>query len=419
MARTLKGFTAKHTGMLSVRPVPAPEGVYSYPVYVRDGDRKRLLVWRPRGDAVSDPLAPIGVPTTYEQWGSPPVTLVRRSVGSDIISTADGHTLARVQLVSAGAVEYDAGLTTIESTTGVMDRWAAAAKPRATTLECRTRTAEDFRTLRTMCEQARYLVVCHDQDACTIPGCTVDPVRVVAVSKAKAEQTESRLRGTAEWVLTVTERDPKILHGRNEDTGVPCVTWAEWLQFEADWAAGKIPDAGLTYWWGAPGGSDDTVIGSEAAGVTPDGRPVRWAQGRNIHASLGKYGFRRAVGGHSMTGTVWVRGRNGAALDATRVHLQLVVADGPTDAAGRNFSAGRMTRDSAPDAAGWYKLVASGIPVPTARPYATPAIVNEREEPIEFGGLTMSDDQANDGASLATRTYDGVCRLLAGMPGDN
>ena len=118
-----------------------------------------------------------------------------------------------------------------------------------------------------------------------------------------------------------------------------------------------------------------------------------------------------------MTGTVWVRGRNGAALDATRVHLQLVVADGPTAAADRNFSAGVMTRDAVPDAAGWYKLVASGIPIPATRPYATPAIVNEREEQIEFGGLSMSDDQVNAGKSLATRSYDDVCRLLAGMPG--
>ena len=78
-----------------------------------------------------------------------------------------------------------------------------------------------------------------------------------------------------------------------------------------------------------------------------------------------------------------------------------------------------MTRDAAPDAAGWYKLVASGIPVPAARPYATPAIVNEREEQIEFGGLSVSDDQANAGKSLATRSYDDVCRLLAGMPGDD
>ena len=120
-----------------------------------------------------------------------------------------------------------------------------------------------------------------------------------------------------------------------------------------------------------------------------------------------------------MTGTVWVRGRGGAALDVGRVHLQLVVADGPTDAAGRSFSAGVVTRDAAPDPAGWYKLVASGIPVPAARPYSTPAIVNEQEGPIEFGGLSLSDDQANAGKSLATRTYDDVCRLLAGMPGDD
>lgn len=417
MARTMRGFTAKHTGMLTVRPVPAPEGVFSYPVNA-SSDGERLLVWKPTGDAVSDPLAPIGAPTTYTQYGYPPVTLVRRSVGSDIISTADGHTQARVQLVMAGAVEYDGGLTTIESTTGVMDRWAAAPRPRATTIECRTRTLEDFRTLRAMCEEARYLIVAHDQDACTIPGCTVEPIRVVAVSKAKAEQTESRLRGTADWTLTVTERPKSALHGRREDTGVPCVTWGEWLQFEADWAAGRIPNAGLSYWWGAPGGADDTIIGSEAAGVTPDGRPVRWAQGRNIHVSLRKYGFRQAVGGHTMTGTVWVRGRGGGALDVGRVHLQLVVADGPTDAADRNFSAGVMTRDTAPDPAGWYKLVASGIPVPAARPYATPAIVNEQEEPIEFGGLSVSDDQVNAAKSLATRTYDDVCRLLAGMPED-
>lgn len=417
MARTMKGFTAKHTGMLTVRPVPAPEGVFSNPVNA-SSDGERLLVWKPTGDAVSDPLAPIGVPVTYTQYGYPPVTLVRRSVGADIISTADGHTQARVQLVTAGAVEYDGGLTTIESTTGVMDRWSAAPRPRATTIECRTRTLEDFRTLRAMCEEARYLIVAHDQDACTIPGCTVEPVRVVAVSKAKAEQTESRLRGTADWTLTVTERPKSALHGRREDTGVPCVTWGEWLRFEADWAAGRIPGVQLAYWWGAPGGADDVIIGSDAAGATPDGRPVRWAQGRNIHAPLEKYGFRQAVGGGTMTAVAWVRGRNGGALDVSRVHLQLVVADGPTAAAHRNFSAGVMTRDAAPDPAGWYKLVASGIPVPASRPYATPAIVNEREEPIEFGGLSVFSDQANAGLSLATRTYDDVCRLLAGMPGD-
>lgn len=418
MARTMKGFTAKHTGMLTVRPVPAPEGVFSYPVNA-SSDGERLLVWKPTGDAVSDPLAPIGVPVTYTQYGYPPVTLVRKSVGSDIISTADGHTQARVQLVTAGAVEYDGGLTTIESTTGVMDRWSAAPRPRATTIECRTKTLKDFRTLRAMCEEARYLVVAHDQDACTIPGCTVEPVRVVAVSKAKAEQTESRLRGTADWVLTVTERPKSALHGRREDTGVPCVTWGEWLQFEADWAAGKIPDAKLTYFWGDPDGRDDALMGDATAGETPDGRAVRAASGRNILPSAGKGAFRRSAAGHTMSGYAWVRGPGGAALDARQVALRLWVANGVGEAAtARDFSGGSETREG-PDAAGWYRIVMSGAPLPAGKEYAAPCIVHAAESPIEFGGVSVTDDQQNAGRSLATRSYDDVCRLLAGMPGDD
>ena len=43
----MAGFTAAHTGLLSVVPEPSPEGYASYPVYVTS-DNDRVLIWHPQ-----------------------------------------------------------------------------------------------------------------------------------------------------------------------------------------------------------------------------------------------------------------------------------------------------------------------------------------------------------------------------------
>lgn len=432
----MAGFTAKHTGLLSIVPEPSPEGYASYPVYVTS-DANRVLIWHPQDrSAVSDPLAPIGVPTTYTQAGLPPVTFTRESVGSDIISDWTGHAAARVDLTAAGSYTYEGGLTSITATTGVVDRWAATASPRATTIECRTRTLEDFQQLRDLVERAGYLIVAHDTERCTIQGCTIDPIRVVAVTRAQAEQTDSRMRGTVEWQLTVTERAKSKIFtdashagwtygatfakaGVNLGTFSPCVTWGEWMQFEKDVHDGKVQQS-LVYLWGGPEHpEDDKAIGGDRSeNWSPRGKPTRSGDVRNVTPTAGTRAFRQSQPGHRIHLSMYARRITQDRYGLSNVSVGLWCSDGYGDASkSRQFvyDAASVTR-SRPDNNGWV-LIQDDVTVPDGKPWIAPYILLDGAEvPLtEFGELTMADMDNQLGSTLQTRTYHDVCVLLAGQ----
>ncbi len=104
----LSGWIAAHTGMPSLR-VTVPGPVYA-------GDR--LLVNTSRLPAlISDPLAPLGVPTVYRQ-GEHEVTLVRPDTGFHMVTDRDGRTGVRIVLLGDDATEQGTGVSLFEPDTG-------------------------------------------------------------------------------------------------------------------------------------------------------------------------------------------------------------------------------------------------------------------------------------------------------------
>ena len=413
----MAGFTAKHTGLLSIVPEPSPEGYASYPVYVTT-DNDRVLIWHPQDrSAVSDPLAPIGIPTTYTQAGLPPVTFTRQSTGSDIISDWSGHVRARVDLMPSSSYTYEGGLSTVTASTGVVDRWNAVAAPRATTIECRTKTLGDFRALRDLVEMAGYLIVAHDTERCRIPGCTIEPIRVVAVSKATGEQTEARARGTVECQLSVTERSTRKIYTDAEHAGwtygatyakagvslgtfSPCVTWGEWMQFEKDVHDGKA------------------IGGDRSENWSPHGKPTRGGGVRNVTPTAGTRSFRQSQPGHRIHLSVYARRITQDKYGLSNVSVGLWCSDGFGDASQNRqfvYDATSVTK-SLPDDNGWV-LIQDDVTVPAGRPWIAPYILLGGADvpPTEFGELTMADMDAQQGSTLQTRTYHDVCVLLAGQ----
>ena len=432
----MAGFTAKHTGLLSIVPEPSPEGAASYPVHVTS-DNDRVLIWHPQDrSAVSDPLAPIGIPTTYTQSGLPPVTFTRRSTGSDIISDWSGHVRARVDLMPSSSYTYEGGLATVTASTGVVDRWSAVSAPRATTIECRTKTLDDFRALRDLVEMAGYLIVAHDTERCRIPGCTIEPIRVVAVSKATGEQTEARARGTVEWQLSVTERSKRKIYTDAEHAGwtygasyakagvslgtfSPCVTWGEWMQFEKDVHDGKVAQR-LTYLWGGPDKpEDDKAIGGDRSeNWSPHGRPTRGGGVRNVTPTAGVRSFRQSQPGHRIHLSVYARRITQDKYGLSNVSVGLWCSDGFGGASKNRafvYDASSVTK-SLPDDNGWV-FIQGDVVVPDGKPWIAPYILLDGADvPLtEFGELTMADMDAQQGSTLQTRTYHDVCVLLAGQ----
>lgn len=420
-------FTAKHTGMLSLRPNPSPEGAAAIPVYVRT-DNDRVLIWHPTdSECISDPLAPIGEKTTYSQVGASDTSAVRTSIGADIISDETGHVAVKGHIVEANEEQFSANLSTLPTAAGTLDRWGQAPAPLEYTITYRTKGKADYETLRQLVQLPGYLIVAHDGDACRIPSCTIRPIRVVAVQKATAQQTESRAAGTVQWELSVTERPSEMvrhteqwlgMYGTRMGSWAPCVTWGEWLAWESDLADGKI-DRGFTYLWGGTTHpEDDKLMGGDLSeDWSPHGRPTRGGEVRTVTPSPGTTSFRQVPVGHTVQVSAYCR-RIGSDPDLSGVSVGLWTSNGLGAASTkRAFDHPAQQSRGEPDANRWV-LIKATTTIKEGQDWVAPCLLLDGDplpttEFSEFGVADLSEATIPD---ITVRTYNDVCNYVAGMP---
>nr|DAF98703.1 MAG TPA: hypothetical protein [Siphoviridae sp. ctgaU3] len=423
----MKAFTARHTGMLSLQPNPSPEGAAAIPVYVKS-DNNRVLIWHPTdSECISDPLAPIGEEVTYSQAGAADTTAVRTSVGADIISDETGHVAVRGRIVEANEESFSAGLTTLSTSAGTLDRWGQSAEPLSYTITYRTKGRADYETLRELAQRPGYLIVAHDGDACTIPSCTVRPIRVVAVQKATAQQTESRVAGTVQWELSVTERPSEMvrhteqwlgLYGTRTGSWAPCVTWGEWLDWEEKLRAGDVKREVTYLWGGTTHPEDDKLLGDGISeNWSPHGRPTRGGGDRTVTPKAGTSAFRQVPVGHTVEVSAYVR-RIGGDPDLSNVSVGLWLSNGRgSDSTKRSFDHPSQQVRGKPDANRWALLKATTTIVAGAD-WVAPCLLLDGVSPatVEFAEVGVADLSVSSIPDIAGRTYSDVCRYVAGMP---
>lgn len=423
----MKAFTARHTGMLSLQPNPSPEGAAAIPVYVKS-DNNRVLIWHPTdSECISDPLAPIGEEATYSQAGAADTTAVRTSVGADIISDETGHVAVKGHIVEANEESFSAGLATLSTSAGTLDRWGQSAEPLSYTITYRTKGRADYETLRELTQRPGYLIVAHDGDACTIPSCTVRPIRVVAVQKATAQQTESRVAGTVQWELSVTERPSEMvrhteqwlgLYGTRMGSWAPCVTWGEWLDWEEKLRAGDVKREVTYLWGGATHPEDDKLLGGDSSeNWSPHGRPTRSGNTRTVTPTAGVGAFRQAPVGHTVEVSAYVRPVGGNPAPSN-VSVGLWLSNGRgSDSTKRSFAFPSQQLRGKPDANRW-TLTKATATIQAGADWIAPAIlVDGAPTPtVEFAEVGIADLSASDIPDIAARTYNDVCRYVAGMP---
>jgi len=423
----MKAFTARHTGMLSLQPNPSPAGSSALPVYVKS-DNNRVLAWHPTdSECISDPLAPIGEETTYTQAGAADTTAVRASIGADIISDETGHVAVKGHIVEANEESFSAGLTTLSTSAGTLDRWGQSAEPLSYTITYRTKGKADYETLRELTQRPGYLIVAHDGDACRIPSCTIRPIRVVAVQKATAQQTESRLAGTVQWELSVTERPSEMvrhterwlgMYGTRMGSWAPCVTWGEWLDWEEKLAAGDIGRDVTYLWGGTTHPEDDKLLGGDVSeDWSPHGRPTRGGGVRTVTPTAGTSSFRQAPVGHTLEVSAYMR-RIGAVSDLSNVSIGLWLSNGTgSDSTKRSFDFPAQQVRGKPDANRW-ALVRAEVTVRAGADWVAPCLLLDGDPlpTVEFAEVGIADLSDASISDIAARTYDDVCRFVAGMP---
>lgn len=424
---TMKAFTAQHTGMLSLQPNPSPEGAAATPVYVKS-DADRVLIWHPTdSECISDPLAPIGEETTYTQAGAADTTAVRTSIGADIISDETGHVAVKGHIVEANEETFSAGLTTLSTSAGTLDRWGQSAEPLSYTITYRTKGKADYETLRALTQRPGYLVVAHDGDACTIPSCAVRPIRVVAVQKATAQQTESRVAGTVQWELSVTERPSEMIrhteqwlgmYGTRMGSWAPCVTWGEWLDWEAKLQAGDVKREVSYLWGGTTHPEDDKLLGGDISeNWSPHGRPTRGGGVRTVTPTAGTSSFRQVPVGHTVEVSAYVR-RIGNDPDLSNVSVGLWLSNGRgSDSTRRSFDHPDRQVRGKPDANRWV-LVKATTTIQAGADWIAPALLLDGTPlpTVEFAEVGVADLSVSDIPDITARTYNDVCRYVAGMP---
>lgn len=421
-SRLARYWVASHLSIPAIRPYGEKlENGRQRPVYAFDqyGGR-RLLINRPQGDAVLDPLAAIGVPTRYTQWGlSGSVALTRPSPGGDLLMDVTGRTGVLIDLFGDDDQKFDPRVTSLDTTSGVLDRWAAKAAPVEVTIEFRTKGRESYEVARQLIEGGGYIVILHDQDRCTSPDCEIDPVRLVMVKSASCTRTSSVLSGTREWSLTCVLRDPIELEKmrRTAETYAPCVTWGEWENYERGVREGKINGNRVTVWGedkssilGIPARADDAID-------VPVKREVRRITVGGQLDPSSSYAV-QMVGGHTYGVEAWVApAREDVLADKPLQSFNASAIAYVCDEIGGGYSQIQVTNKFTSTQGDW-RLLSSTFWLPEDKKFGYPALTCSQPR-FRFAGLSMWDQTASEtaeGSSPETRTYNSLCRLIAGMP---
>ena len=219
------GWIAAHTGLPSLKLVDLG------PVYAGS----RLLARAPdEGAIISDPLAPLGSPVEYRQ-GDHTVTLIRPDDGRHMVTDPTGRRAVRIALLGDDATDQGTGVSFFEPDTGHGDipQWGRVPSARGT-LSCRT-AGEDTARLLSLIRARTPLVSLHSLRACQIPGCDIQPVRVILAQSARYARDGVVSRARRVWEIPWTEY-------RGETAAAPVVTWGEYEAHSDGWTEESYED---------------------------------------------------------------------------------------------------------------------------------------------------------------------------------
>lgn len=249
---SLTGWVATHTGLPSFYAVGngrLTADVERFGMVV--GQR---LVKRVVGEAlVSDAGAGAGVPVTYRFAGRS-VVLKRRgrpsasgaSEDTQWVSTADGETIANVDLLGDDSRDHNTDATVFVGSTGAqIPRYPLQTPPETGTL-----TFSSFgggtETLRAMVAEKAPLWVVHNEAVCRIPDCDIEGARLLVPHSMQENRSPRMDRATRMWSVSYT-RVPDSLGNLAGDTeresAAHVVTWGHW----ENWGKKNTP-AGWQDW---------------------------------------------------------------------------------------------------------------------------------------------------------------------------
>lgn len=223
-------WVAEHTGLPSFH-VTADERIVV-------GDR---VLRAPGGPVLlSDALAHPGTATVYSVGGVE-ISLTRRDDGHALLDITSRR---RVPLVWLGddSDAWDPRLSMFQPSgrRSPLPRWSLRAATPSGTLAART-MGEATHVLRGLLTGDRRtpLIALHSPRACQIPGCDIDPVRVVLVGASSSIRQGRVDVATRSWSIPYQGIDPT--EGRY--TGAtPVVTWGEYASLGAGWQAKSALD---------------------------------------------------------------------------------------------------------------------------------------------------------------------------------
>ena len=233
---SLLGWVTTHTRLPAFYAVGSGDLTADHPLL---GSARPRLIARVSGSVlVADPGAPMGVEVTYRFAGKT-VKLTRPGVATgsqdsqeyhQLVTTADGETVANVGILWGDPREYDTGAVVHTSALGVhIPRFRLGTPPGTGTLQVVSR-GEGTETLRGLVLARQPLWVLHNPDACVPKGCDVEGSRLIVPTTMRESLSERRDVYTRVWEISYT-RVPDAL-GRAgvsvKPSGGPVVTWGQW-----------------------------------------------------------------------------------------------------------------------------------------------------------------------------------------------
>lgn len=220
-----KFWVAKHTGLPSMRPdTPDVTITTADGRDVNRGLRESATI-RDWVTAVSDPLAPVGVPVTYRASDGAQATLTRTAPAGcekGLITGLDGRPIPGLRVHDTEDPRRWTSAASIYDTGAV--RWPLR-QPYATgsgTMSMWDPTGRDL--VEALIRSAQPLLLV---DTTGEPG--VDPVRMIIIDDERRERHGRP--GMLTWDITWTEVPPEDW-GRWSG-GCPVVTWGEWQHYGA------------------------------------------------------------------------------------------------------------------------------------------------------------------------------------------
>ena len=193
---------------VSVEPGRVPRVVLSGidgPVVGRAGGREWVVTEGAVGFPIVDPLAPLGVPVTYESGGESTSPVVLESLARDAIMAPDGSQVVECFRANSHDLELDRGVATLWPK-GASVPWVLhPEKSGAFTGPLNIVTgAEGADTLASLLTVSSPVVVKHNPTRCPIRHCRVAPVMVVTVTNAVDKYAGYDEDGwVSDWSLTV------------------------------------------------------------------------------------------------------------------------------------------------------------------------------------------------------------------------